>query len=832
MEKRRTSWNILVSRAWIPTLILVVAVLVWQIFRVLPGWLELKISQTLSEEGVVVTSFPVEHIGYKQTKIGEGSLLYQEEALSWESIHINYQFKELLEGRITHVDVKGPVLSVQVKLPVKKADQIHSEDIQVPENIGKMETVREEVLPGMIDTTAIDVLSDDFVPLEEEMASEEEPEFSLWQFLQDLPLESLGARDGVLEIQLQEENQFTAQISGLLERQPFGVSGEAMLKNEEVSMHISLRAPAGDRVVTLQAESAMPVSAFRDLGNRFRDQLENCDDYPSITSSGQFVMDVFAEQSESQPIFGSAEASMDELTFLIPGTDTEVGLDELVVAGVFKESSLNLEGGTEVLLPMDANVIVEPFGLRFSLKDSNHLTLETEIIDWSSSGFAGRCAVLGKGDLRRFPEKGWGRVETSFSLFQYGAISLDPFSILVTPSEKDLSIEASPIGLNQSGTIWVEELTGEWDLEEERGHSQFSWYGLLGEALGTGKVAISTSTDSTQTEFTLLDATALENISGEIVQSGEQLSTNLSGQLHLPWINTIAKWFGNDSYTLGGVSPDFEMRLKWQFPLLTGGGKLLMSGVDLSMADGVEIQGISGPIDFAVMVMPRTLGKQTTHIEKITSGPIKMRDIEIEWELKNIRELSVTKLIGRIEDGQVEFDPFTVDPLNPIVETSIRIKQFNADLLRQWLDEKRFSIEGSISGKIPVGWKDGELVIGSGNFELDTQMESGLLKFEDESFLREKFDSLGGVPIELKERLLSALWEKGIQVNGMEIYLGPTGNEEELSFRIAVNGETGNDLLEFPIGGFVINNLISVEDLALLMNMLAPIRVDPDLGRD
>jgi hypothetical protein len=54
----------------------------------------------------------------------------------------------------------------------------------------------------------------------------------------------------------------------------------------------------------------------------------------------------------------------------------------------------------------------------------------------------------------------------------------------------------------------------------------------------------------------------------------------------------------------------------------------------------------------------------------------------------------------------------------------------------------------------------------------------------------------------------------------------------ELSFKISVNGETASDLIEFPIGGFVLNNLISLDDLAVLLNMVAPVRIDPNLGME
>lgn len=816
MDIRRTTLSKLVSRAWIPALVLVVAYVVWRVFSILPVWLEQKVSRTLREESIVVSSFPVERIGFNETTIGAGSLLYENTSLSWEAIQVQYKIDSLLSGNVSNVGLLGPVLSV-------KLDAISPSGQILPQTMPGDKVVHGEstMASGQAGGSGAE-------PIEPVDVADGKPP-DAWELLQQIPLSLLDVRDGVIDIQLQEESQFKATFEGQLERQPFGISGEMLLGNPEFTMHISLRAPVTEQTVTLQAESALPVGSVRDMGNRFIELLENCDAYPRFTSSGQFVLDVFAEKTVDQPLYGSAQASMDEVSLKLPWSDFEVGLDDLVVAGFYKDEAVNLEGGFEILFPIEDNLLVEPFGFRFSLKENSRVTIESEVIDWFYSGMAGRCALLGQFDLRSFPAAGSARLETSFSKFSYLGISFEPFSILMSPDNRDVQFEASPLGIQRTGTIWLEDLKGRIDLDKQAGKGEFTWYGLLGQKLGTVAVTLAGDHRKTDYGFTILDKDSEHGLRGTVTEARGNYALDLSGQLVVPWINTLTSWLGYGSYKLGGANPKIETHLDWQNPLLAGSGRLDLDGTNLSIDGGVQLQGISGTIDFLVMILPRTLGKQTTHIKRLVSDPIELHDIEIEWELTHIRELVVHRLIGRIGDGVIELEPFKFNPLKPDVKTLIKIRKFDADLLRQWLKEERFSIEGLIAGQIPVGWVNGELVIGSGKFDLESYAEGSWLKFKNREFLRQKFASLGGIPVDLKDRLLNALWENGIRMDALEIYLGASGREGELSFRIAVNGETGNEMLEFPIGGFVINNLISLEDLATLMNLVAPIRIDPQL---
>ena len=198
----------------------------------------------------------------------------------------------------------------------------------------------------------------------------------------------------------------------------------------------------------------------------------------------------------------------------------------------------------------------------------------------------------------------------------------------------------------------------------------------------------------------------------------------------------------------------------------------------------------------------------------------------MEWELPSIRHLVVRKLEGQVGEGTVSLDPFVMDPLNPVLDTVIQVRHLDADLLRLWLGEDRFSMQGTISGSLSIGWENGELVLGEGVFELDEEVATGQFTFTDESFLREKFASFGGVPVELRDRLLDALLQKGIRIDSLEISLGPSAEEGVLLFKIAISGESKSEMLEVPIKGFVINNLISLEDLSHLLGMVAPVRVE------
>ncbi len=796
-----------------PLIAILAGLAVWMLFRAAPMWLEERIARSLRERQVVVTGLPIERISGTELVFGHGSMLYGGQSFEWETIRVEYSLEHLLGKQVDRIDIQSPLLGLNFEFqqPGSKSDT------GLPITLSGQEKAPAGTRARQVEQ-ATDISAD--LP--------GEPAGNLRGSLLELPAGLISLHDGVVNLSLQNETAFNAQFEGELARQPYGVIGELFLNSTEGSLNLSLRAPSAQPAITVQGGLAMPWNSLRTLGNFLLSEMVDCGKYPSISSSGALTLDLFAEQAFPGDITGSAEAYLDEISLLLPDGLLEVTLDELRAAGYYQKSAFHVEGGGDVLITPLQDLAVEPFGFRYSIKDSQRITLQTEVFNWAYQGVEGRCALLGNGDWTDQSAS----MEVSFASLVHGEISADPFSILVTHQGEQLLLEASPLGLSQSGTIWIEEVAGEMNTELSAARAGFTCYGLLGEALGAVAFNYAKNELSSEYELVLSQPDGAAALTAGIVDTQGDYQIRASGNLAAEWVNTMLKWFGQESVTLGGVAPALHAELDFKESLLSGLFDIVLAGLNLTFDSGMQVEGITGTIDGAVTILPRTTGKQVTQIARLTSGPVVIEDIRVEWELKSLRELVVYSFSGRIGQGIIELEPFSVNPLRPVFDTSVVVRHFDADLLRQWLNEKRFSIDASIAGSIPVGWQDGELVLGSGTFKLDSRNETGWLRFKDEQFLQEKFAAVGGVPKDLKERLLNALWKNGIQMNGMEVYLGPTSKSGELSFRIAVNGETASELIEFPIGGFVLNNLISLDDLATLLNMLAPVRIDPDLGRN
>jgi hypothetical protein len=109
---------------------------------------------------------------------------------------------------------------------------------------------------------------------------------------------------------------------------------------------------------------------------------------------------------------------------------------------------------------------------------------------------------------------------------------------------------------------------------------------------------------------------------------------------------------------------------------------------------------------------------------------------------------------------------------------------------------------------------------------MDTTENQGRFIFSDANFVKERFASFGGVPEDVKQRFLDALLQKGIRINSMTADLGPAAKPGHLLLKISLSGETKTELLEVPIEGLIINNIISGDDLGHLLGLLGSIRIE------
>lgn len=819
MRKGSISWGRLLLRAWIPVTIVMGGIAAWQIYRLLPGWIENRVSTTLLEEGIIVTDFPVEHLGFRQSRVGKGALVAGRHSIEWDSAFVGYRFEDLTEGLLTEVQVNQP--------------GVHLRYLPAPVGLGEMPTEAGAGTPAI--SIAPSNPSQPDVPVKQApvrvepapAASPGKERKSAWEVIQGIPLSKFYARDGVLDIQLHDRDFFRGILKANMEKQPFGVSGEVVVRSDDVDAHLSLRAPAANPVIILQGEAAVPPGGLEKYANSLMEILDPGQENPRITDSGQLVMDVFAEVAEDGTIKGSSESSIDEMKVRGFGMARAITLDDVLVATVYKEGLLNVEAGAEVILPPLGKLRASPFGLRASLKDSTRLEVETEAFAWVLGSLNGRSALRGQALLNGSPGGAYqGRLEAAISGLDYKAVHGDAFSILLESDNDIVNVKASPLGLHRSGSIWIEDLAGAWDTTARAGQVRFDWYGLVGQLMGSVVTEANLSSEGhASITCTLNDSSSSRVLSGTFSQRANESEIHAKGSLPVQWLDTLGKWLELLPFTFGGIDPAIQLDIKGAFPLYEGGGRLTLDGMDLLLPDGA-IKGIRSDTEFQVNVLPKTAGWQSTSIDSFSKGVFQMTDIQIEWELPSIRHLVVRKLEGQVGEGSVALDPFVVDPLNPVLNSVIKVRNLDADLLRSWLGEERFSMEGTLSGSLSVGWDNGELVLGTGVFELDEGISTGQFTFTDEAFLREKFASFGGVPVELRDRLLDALLQKGIRIDSLEVSLGPSDQEGVLLFKIAISGESKSELLEVPIKGFVINNLISLEDFSHLLGMVAPVRVE------
>jgi hypothetical protein len=222
--------------------------------------------------------------------------------------------------------------------------------------------------------------------------------------------------------------------------------------------------------------------------------------------------------------------------------------------------------------------------------------------------------------------------------------------------------------------------------------------------------------------------------------------------------------------------------------------------------------------------LPSSDGPQSLRIRTLASGNIRISNLLLEWSLPTMRNFRLIRASGNIQGGSVYLDPFTCDPLGPAVKTALRFEGIPAQELLDWIGEKRFSLQGTVSGDIPLQWIEGFLYVGAATLRMDSTTTENRFLFSDSQFLKEQFAVINGVPAELKEPFLATLLSDGIRIRDMALDLSPDLENGEVVLRLRVSGETRSERMEIPIESLIINNVISDEDLGHVLGFLGPVR--------
>ena len=755
------------------------ALIGWQLYALLPGWVGRSIRTQLEKAGLVGSQFRVEQVSPVFTAIGPGSILLDANALAWQQVRVEYTPLSLLRGRVEDIQMVHPHLSLNVLAPVAAVGAAGTS------TSGEGSGLRDQLL--------------------------------------NLPLQRFEALSGRLTFDLEDAAVLDTNLDAKLERQPYGTSGEVSLAGPRLVAHVSLRVPKADEVVTVQANSIFPTNALVHLESDLASHLPTLECAPQLLHSGQLFLDVLAEIRAQGGGRASFQASLEDAIIRIPDLPADFAVYNAVVGGTLNASHIFVAGGLEWISPDTELFGADPFKVNFRYDPVEGAHFESEAFDWRVSGVSGRGAFRGRFLPPRLDQAAVGSLEWSMSRLSTSAFQAGAFSLLLGWDGLRAEFSASPVGLEKSGTLWLENLKGSFFPDEKAGLLDFEWFNTAG--LPMGKVAVAgrktgdgridfSITASDQARFKV-EGSHLGNVAS---------SLQVAGEVQAGWINSLIQWMGGPSVSLSGPPVGLQLDVQGPFPFLWGSGSLQMNGVGLSFPDGLQLKGIEGRADFLVNLLPRTETSQPLSIARLEHADMLLTDIRIEWALPSIQSLQVRSLTARMEGARIRMDPFELDPRDPLLRAKLHFENLPASKLMEWLKEERFALQGAVSGSLVVGWEKGTLTLGEGRLRLDNGSLPGRFLFVDETFLRQRFASFSGVPADLRDRFLEALLTDGIRIDSLEAELGPAAEPGKVLMRIAIKGESRTDKLQVPIEGFVINNLISLDDLAELLGLFAPVR--------
>jgi hypothetical protein len=313
------------------------------------------------------------------------------------------------------------------------------------------------------------------------------------------------------------------------------------------------------------------------------------------------------------------------------------------------------------------------------------------------------------------------------------------------------------------------------------------------------------------------------HLTGRIDRSRDGFDLSASGTVSLEHLNGMVNWWLGNGITLSGMGPVLEARLAGPLYFLKGSARVLMESFDLAFSGGPLLKGISGEARFRVNGLPGTDGLQRLRIQSVTTGKVRLDDLQLDWALPTIRNFRMEKATARIGGGSVSMDTFTTDPFAPVVSTALRLDRIPAAQFLDWLGEDRFALDGTVSGKIVLKWKGGVLYIGESDLRMDSSTTINRLRFPDREFLTEQFGSMQGIPENLRKPFLATLLSDGIRISDLTLGLVPLPESREVALRLKLSGETKSEAMEVPIAGLVINNVISEEDLQDLLGLLGKV---------
>lgn len=775
----------------------------------LPRFAATFIANRLQAEGVTVERFGVSGIGLSESALGPGRLEVPEAEVDWEQIRVNYELGDLLKRRVDTITFSGLSIGVNPSAfrPWLKAGPAEVQDVQ-------------QMLPdGEPGEDRISLPQ----PTSRGNADSTDPAFGeripLSTALRQLPFRSIVVDEGRFRWAGGLEHGLELAWSiHLLEAQTAPSVrlsvGESLL---EADFKLMPKGSAGafDLIGSGQLELKGLSEILQSIPMNFMGALDGV----GVESVAPAQFDVLVAEFGSELQSWSFDARAQGLKI----HDSALGyaeLDEFSLLGRGGPQGLAIEGGLSISAVHLGDLEVGACRVRLSVSEEDwalySTTFPVGLDDWSGSAAIRGGGLLGTTGLAS------GQVELAFSELKSASTALGPFSLFIQDSGMDSLFQLSPVEMLGKGRLLISHAEGIWSRSEGKGHVELDMKGSAGDHLGTYSLDLSRHASGLDLDFTVSDEQEQEFLSGTFAFERRLKALEGEGRIPLTWLREAMTWAGLADYVLSGEA-GFDLSYRLEAGLLPKGRvRFAFSGLSLCMPNGVNLREMRTELEMRVFGLPATVGRQEIEIGAAEWDDFRIEGIVIQWAMPSLQQIVVEKIGGQFREGTIEGETFRFNPQNPVIATRLNFESIPVQVILDLLKEDRFRMEGRVNGQLGIGFRALQLQLGEGVFELDQQAGTARFVFQDEAFLQRSVKGLGGISVDVRDRLLEALSIEGISVDGLRLSMSPT-SADELTVRLEVSGHCTTEAIEIPIEGLVINQRISFADLAKLLG----VRVGP-----
>lgn len=791
---------------------------------VLPAWIESRAIRGASEKGFHLERFPVRSVGLTGSRVGPARLSHDGQVMDWEAIEVTYNPASLLGGSLSRVHLRKPHLHLQ--LP-SVPPPVHLDSEQAPAGLDGDGPTPREVAGGESADPQPDPPRTESAPPRPPESPVAAPPPLITRLVEGLPMREFLVSDGELDLGLPGTAALDMRWETGLSRADGRLDGTLTASSPVLTMDTAFQLDAGTQTAQAQVGMEFQTAALIDLAREAGLEEMTGMPFPDAVFTEPMEVNLLLTKTPEHAFRAGFEGMLDSGTLRFSETLPLILVDSLHVAGRVVDGRTRLEAGLRLGETRLAGHALQPFGIRAAFDSRTGMTLESESVSLAGDQWSGEFALKGRAGPG-FPQQGESAgLECAFARLSGHGFKMEPASFGMEMKDHRLTLRATPLGIARNGLLWVEELEGSHDRATHGFDGRFTWYDTAGAHMGDVTVRDGILGDGLAFAFHLNRPGGQPFLSGNLARGEGTLSLEASGDLPGAWLNALNTWLDLAPGKLRAPDPSIEVDLEGPPHFLKGFLRVGFPGTGLRFSSGLVLDGIEGTADLRMHGLPATDGIQHLRIEKIDTGRVSLANLEAAWALPTFRNLQVGKLTAGIGPGRIRVEPFSFDPLDPQIDVVVHLEKVAGETFMRWLDEKRFRLEGSVSGQLVAGYRDGALYVAGGNLGMDTAATENRFIFADEAFLKRQFAQMGDIPEELRQRFLETLLARGIRITRLSVELVPLRETRAVSMRLELAGETRSDELVVPIKGLVINNVISEKDLGRLFGLMGPVRFIP-----